>query len=103
MTYNVPAKDARVYRIKKNTNTSITETETADTTIDIQNIGDNAIRVTSDAEITSVTIYNAAGIMHSTINSNGEKSIEVQLPANRGIYIIKTLLTNGDVAVRKYK
>ncbi|MBQ7361221.1 MAG: hypothetical protein IJW68_01830 [Bacteroidaceae bacterium] len=103
VTYNVPAKDARVYRIKKNTNTGITETETADTTIDIQNIGDNAIRVTSDAEITSVTIYNAAGIMHSTINSNGEKSIEVQLPANRGIYIIKTLLTNGDVAVRKYK
>ena len=103
ISYDVPTKDVRVYRITKNTNTGIGDIKINEPQIAIKNNGDNNVSINADKEISIVTIYNTSGTLLSKEHYNSEKEITLPLPANNNIYIIKTTFADGSNSIIKYK
>lgn len=102
ISYNVPAKDVRVFRIAKDTNTGIAAVEDDDTRISIKSDGEN-MNISAEKEIDSVAIYSPAGTLLSKSFGNGENEITLPRPTGCNVYIIKTLFADGSVEITKYK
>ncbi len=103
LSYNVPAKDARVYRITKNTNTGIEEIEKTTSDISIKAEENGTVSISADKEIKIVAIYNANGTLLSKSLCNNEKEITLPLEKGNNIYIIKTMFADGSSNITKYK
>lgn len=103
LSYNIPTKDARVYRITKNTNTGIANIEKEETNININIESNNSICIKADKEIVSVAMYNASGTLLSKNSCNRDKEITLPLPTNNNIYIIKTEFIDGSSNITKYQ
>ena len=102
LSYKIPAKDARIYRITKGTNTSIADTK-EETNICIKAESDNAITLKADKEIGLVAIYSTNGTLLSKKSCINEKETTLPLPTNNNIYIIKTIFADGSSNITKYK
>ena len=102
ISYNVPAKDVRVFRIAKDTNTGIAAVEDDDTRISIKSDGEN-MNISAEKGIDSVAIYSPAGTLLSKSFGNGENEITLPRPTGCNVYIIKTLFADGSVEITKYK
>lgn len=103
LSYKIPAKDARIYRITKGTNTSIDNVKKEEPGISIKAEGDNAITLKADKEIGLVAIYSTNGTLLSKNICNNEKETTLPLPTNNNIYIIKTIFADGSSNITKYK
>ena len=103
LSYNVPAKDARVYRMTKNVNTGIADVDENESNVSIKSSGDGAINISSDKEVAFVVIYSAGGTLLSKNFCNSEKEIALQLPTDKNVYIIKTIFVDGGSNVIKFK
>ncbi len=102
LSYNIPAKDARIYRITKGTNTSIADVK-EETNICIKAEDNNIISIKTDKKIATIAIYNAGGTLLSKKSCNNDTEITLPLPANNNIYIIKTIFADGSSNITKYK
>lgn len=102
ISYNVPAKDVRVFRIAKDTNTGIAAVEDDDTRISIKSDGEN-MSISAEKEIDSVAIYSPAGTLLMKSFGNGENEVTLPRPTGCNVYIIKTLFADGSVEITKYK
>ena len=102
LSYSVPAKDVRVFRIAKDTNTGISIVEDDDTRISIKSDGEN-MNISAEKGIDSVAIYSPAGTLLSKSFGNGENEITLPRPTGCNVYIIKTLFADGSVEITKYK
>ena len=102
LSYSVPAKDVRVFRIAKDTNTGISIVEDDDTRISIKSDGEN-MNISAEKEIDSVAIYSPAGTLLSKSFGNGENEVTLPRPTGCNVYIIKTLFADGSVEITKYK
>ena len=102
ISYNVPAKDVRVFRIAKDTNTGIAAVEDDDTRISIKSNGEN-MSISAEKEIDSVAIYSPAGTLLMKSFGNGENEVTLPRPTGCNVYIIKTLFADGSVEITKYK
>lgn len=103
LSYNIPTKDARVYRITKNTNTGIADIKKEETNININIESNNSICIKADKEIDSVAIYNTSGTLLSKNSCNSDKEITLPFPASNNIYIIKTEFIDGSSNITKYQ
>jgi alpha-galactosidase len=103
LSYNIPTKDARVYRMTKNTNTGIVNIEKEETAISIKGNYDDTVSIVAEKEITLVTIYNTSGTLLSKKIFDGKKEVTLPLPANNNIYIIKTVFADGSSNTTKCK
>ena len=103
LSYNIPAKDARVYRITKSTSTSIADIESEETSISITSYDDENVSICANKEIAFVAIYNTDGTLLSKNSCNNEKEISLALPTGNNLYIIKTTFADGSNNVIKYK
>ena len=102
VSYDVPKKDARVYRMTKSVNIGIAGVQGDASALYLKSIGDNVVNVSAEVAIESVAVYNAAGVLLSRILSVDATSVDINLPANNGVYIIKAVLAGGEVVVRKF-
>ena len=102
LSYSVPSKDVRVFRIAKDTNTGISIVEDDDTRISIKSDGEN-MNISAEKGIDSVAIYSPAGTLLSKSFGNGENEITLPRPTGCNVYIIKTLFADGSVEITKYK
>ena len=102
ISYNVPAKDVRVFRMAKDTNTGISDVEENGSGISIKS-KDGSMSISAEKEIDSVAIYSPAGTLLSKSVGNGEKEITLPRPTGCNVYIIKTLFADGSVEITKYK
>ena len=100
LSYSVPAKDVRVFRIAKDTNTGISIVEDDDTRISIKSDGEN-MNISAEKGIDSVAIYSLAGTLLSKSFGNGENEITLPRPTGCNVYIIKTLFADGSVEITK--
>ena len=103
LSYNIPTKDARVYRMTKNTNTGIVNIEKEEAAISIKGNYDDTVSIVAEKEITLVTIYNTSGTLLSKNICDGKKEVTLPLPANNNIYIIKTVFADGSSNTTKCK
>jgi stress response protein YsnF len=103
LSYNIPTKDARVYRMTKNTNTGIVNIEKEEATISIKGNYDDTVSIVAEKEITLVTIYNTSGTLLSKNICDGKKEVTLPLPTNNNIYIIKTVFADGSSNTTKCK
>ena len=103
LSYSIPTKDARVYRITKNTNTGIADIEKEEPVISIKAADENTISIKADKEIALVAIYNANGTLLSKNSYNSDKEITLPLPAINNVYIIRTIFADGGSSIIKYK
>ena len=99
--YNVPAKDVRVYRMKKDIETGIDKIE-AKNSVSIKSSSPGTIDIDADSAIEYVAIYNASGTLLSRTECNGEKSANLSLPTTDCMYIIKTMFADGKCEITKY-
>ena len=99
--YNVPAKDVRVYRMKKDIETGIDKIE-AKNSVAIKSSSPGIINIDADSAIEYVAIYNASGTLLSRTECNGETSANLSLPTTGCMYIIKTMFADGKCEITKY-
>lgn len=102
ITYNIPAKDVRVYRITKNSYTAINGTDAEETTVEVAFSDDRMCNITSGKEISSVTIYSANGTVISQRNGIADKEVSLSIPDGRNTYIISATFADGSSAAGKY-
>ena len=102
VSYDVPKKDARVYRMTKSVNTAIADVRGDVSTLCLKSVGDNVVNVSADVAIESVAVYNTAGVLLSRMLSVDATSADIALPINNGVYIIKAVLAGGETVVRKF-
>ncbi|MBQ8423185.1 MAG: hypothetical protein IJY36_02845 [Coprobacter sp.] len=105
LTYRVPAKDARVYRITRTDYSGVNEVE-ADDIAPMPRMtatigADGCCVVTADTEIASVSVYSLSGVcVAQTIDVAGVIA-ELSIGANEGVYIVRCETAAGDMLVAK--
>lgn len=100
--YNVPKKDARVYRMTKSVNTAIADVQESASDIFVKSLTENVVNVSADVEIESVAVYNTAGVLLSRNLSVDATSVDITIPANSGVCIVKAVFAGGEAVVRKF-
>ncbi len=102
LSYNIPAKDVRVYRFTKKVTTGIADTKSNEAHIGIK-AESGTISITADKEIESVAIYSTAGTLLAETECNGEKEVHIMFPTNKNVFIVKAKFVDGNVEIVKYK
>lgn len=104
ISYKVPAKDARVYRITRNDYSG--EEETADDVIKSSrqvsvSLVEGLCYVKSDCPIESIEVYNISGQIIAKSSIIGQNVVTLKVPQDVGVYIVKCQLIGGDIITKK--
>ena len=102
LTYDVPAKDARVYRIAKIVSTGISNTVADATAVSVSFCDGQSCRITAQKEIRSVAVYGNNGALVAQKQGAGNSEVSVTLPSGKNTYIVSTTFADGTVSVGKY-
>ncbi len=104
ISYKVPAKDARVYRITRNDYSG--EEETTDDVIKSSrqvsvSLVEGLCYVKSDCPIESIEVYNISGQIIAKSSIIGQNVVTLKVPQYVGVYIVKCQLATGDIITKK--
>ena len=104
ISYKVPAKDARVYRITRNDYSGMEETIESvverSRQVDV-NVVDGVCNISTDCSIKSVEVYNVSGQSVAFANKIGQNVVTLKVPQYVGVYIVKCQLATGDIITKK--
>ena len=105
LTYRVPAKDARVYRITRTDYSGVNEVEADDIapmprmTVTIS--ADGRCVVTADTEIAGVSVYSLSGVCVAQTADVAGAIADLSIGTDEGVYIVRCETAAGDVLVAK--
>ncbi len=102
ITYSVPAKDVRVYRIAKNSYTGINAAKAEEAAVEISFPDGQMCNIVSEKEISRVTIYNTSGAVVTQKGNIAGKEVSLNLPDGKNTYIISTVFADGSTSAGKY-
>ena len=102
ITYNIPAKDARVYRITKNSYLSITGTQAEVPAIEVSFPDGQTCNIAAQKEIRNTAVYSANGTIIAQKENCGENEISLDLPAGKNTYIISVTFADGTTTAQKF-
>ena len=102
ITYSIPAKDARVYRITKNSYLSITGTQAEEPAIEVSFPDWQTCNIAAQKEIRNTAVYSANGTIIAQKKNCGENEISLDLPAGKNTYIISVTFADGTTTAQKF-
>lgn len=104
LSYKVPAKDARIYRIAKKDYSGIEnidkETDATDVKAVVVMTGDECV-VSATDEISVIGVYDASGRRIMYRDNIGMSVVSLPINVVEGVYIVKCELVDGSVVVQK--
>ncbi|MBQ8774164.1 MAG: hypothetical protein IJZ17_06830, partial [Muribaculaceae bacterium] len=104
LSYKVPAKDARIYRIAKKDYSGIENVEAAIDDAEAKAVvvmtGDECV-VSATDEISVIEVYDASGRIVASRDNIGMSVVSLPINVVEGVYFVKCELADGYVVVHK--